>query len=188
MTQKLPIPLLDLIEHVELNQSGWWDAALGNVLLAAIWMQGRPVCHMEIHPLLESTFILDLPQDRIAEQISRLILKGELRDQGNGYVVPSSSVEERFNARLTAASENEDKVRATFIDKIGNHCTPHTPQEAWNIFTEHYLLPCIEAMGARSLELMGGSNAQDSDLTTITNQFVHRFDPSNWKNLRTAIS
>ena len=31
MTQQIPKTLLQLIEHIELNKSGWWDSALNNV-------------------------------------------------------------------------------------------------------------------------------------------------------------
>ena len=43
MTKQMPKTLLQLIEHIELNESGWWDSALKNVLLATIWMNGKPV-------------------------------------------------------------------------------------------------------------------------------------------------
>ena len=72
MAQQLPKSLLNLIEHVELNRSGWWDAALSNVLLAATWLHSIPVHRMEVRDLVVSAFNLEIPEDRIAEHIERL--------------------------------------------------------------------------------------------------------------------
>ena len=72
MAEQLPKSLLDLIEQIELNKSGWWDAALSNVLLAATWMEGTPVHPGQMRDLIVSAFNLDIPPDRIATHIDRL--------------------------------------------------------------------------------------------------------------------
>ena len=59
MAQPLSKNLYDLIEHVELNKSGWWDDALSNVLLGAIWLHKQPVRRGGVRDLVFSAFNLD---------------------------------------------------------------------------------------------------------------------------------
>lgn len=33
--------LVSLIHHVELNKAGWWDGAIRQFILAAIWLNGK---------------------------------------------------------------------------------------------------------------------------------------------------
>ena len=71
MTKQMPKTLLQLIEHTELNESGWWDSALKNVLLATIWMNGKPVPKEQVRDLVISAFNLEIPVDRVAIGIER---------------------------------------------------------------------------------------------------------------------
>ncbi len=114
MAQQLPHSLLDLIEHVELNQSGWWDIALSNVLLATTWMHGESVPREQVKDLVISAFSLDLPADRIADCIERLVSQGKLNIHHDDYIAPADSVANQMEIRLKAAQHNEDTVSAAF--------------------------------------------------------------------------
>lgn len=187
MAQQLPNGLLDLIEHVELNKSGWWDAALGNVLLAATWMHGEPVHRERMRDLLVAAFNLEIPPDRLAGQVERLVNQGQLSVHGEGHVAPSSTVAAQMEERLEAAEQNEETVRAAFIEKVGDCCAPHSPQEAWDLFMGRYLLPLIDVLGVRTLQLIGGDGAEDADVATLTDGFVSQFDSPHHAELRAAI-
>ena len=187
MTQHLPKTLLDLIEHVELNKSGWWDAALRNVLLAAVWMHGKPVGRRQVQELVVSAFSLEIPEDRIAVGIDWLVREGRIKVHENDHITPTSSVVDQLEARLKAAQLNEDTVRSSFFNKVGNCCAPHSPEETWNLFIERYFLPLIDVLGVRTLQFMGGDEAGGEDVAALTDGFVRLFEGSNRKELRSAI-
>jgi hypothetical protein len=37
---QLPMELVSLVHHIELNKAGWWDVAVQQLLLAAMWISG----------------------------------------------------------------------------------------------------------------------------------------------------
>ena len=187
MTQQLPNTLLDLIEHVELNKSGWWDAALSNVLLAATWMNEKPVPRGQVRDLVISAFSLEIPADRIADGIQRLVGEGKLGVTADDHIAPTSGVSDQMEERLKAAQLNEDMVRTAFLGKVGKCCSPHSPEEAWNLFIERYFLPIIDLLGVRTLQFWGGDEAGDEDVGALTDRFVGLFDASHRAELRSAI-
>ena len=187
MTQQLPTSIYDLIEHVELNKSGWWDAALSNVILAAIWIHGQPVRHVEVGNLLFSAFNLKIPTDRIAECIERLVSQGNLNLYDDDHVVPSSNVAGQMEVRLKAAQQNEDAVHDAFLKKVRNCCAPHSPEDTWDMFHRKFLLPLIDVVGARTIQLLGGDHAGDADVAALTDTFVGHFEDAHRAVLRSAI-
>ena len=187
MAQPLSKNLYDLIEHVELNKSGWWDDALSNVLLGAIWLHKEPVPRGGVRDLVVSAFNLEIPADRIAQGIQRLVDEGKLSVDEDDNVVAVSSVVKQMEAQSKAAQRNEDDVRGAFVEKVANYCTPHSPEAAWSLFNQRYLLPMIDVLGARTVQLMGRGEAVDSDVTALTREFVALFDSSRRVELRSAI-
>lgn len=187
MTQQMPKTLLQLIEHTELNKSGWWDSALNNVLLATIWMDGKPVSKEQVRDLVVSAFNLDIPVDRVADSIEHLIGSNQLIETENGQVAPTSSVADQMEQRLRDAQSNEDKVRKSFFEKVGDCCTPYSPEESWNLFIERYFLPLIDMLGARTLQFLGENGTGDDHVGILTDRFVGLFDGSHQTSLRSAI-
>ena len=187
MTQQMPKTLLQLIEHTELNKSGWWDSALNNVLLATIWMNGKPIPKEQVRDLVVSAFNLDIPEDRVAAGIERLIGSKQLIETENGQIAPTGSVADQMEQRLRDAQSNEDKVRESFFEKVGDCCAPYSPEESWNLFIERYFLPLIDMLGARTLQFLGENGTGDEHVGILTDRFVGLFDGSHQTSLRSAI-
>ena len=187
MTKQMPKTLLQLIEHIELNESGWWDSALKNVLLATIWMNGKPVPKEQVRDLVISAFNLEIPVDRVAIGIERLMGSKQLIETDDGRIAPTSSVADQMEQRLSDAQSNEDKVRVTFFEKVGNCCAPYSPEESWDLFIERYFLPLIDMLGARTLQFLGENGTGDEHVGILTDKFVGLFDASHRTSLRTAI-
>ena len=164
-----------------------WDVALCNVLLAATWMQGTPVHRGQVRDLIVAAFNLEIPPDRIATHIDRLLGDGSLATLDNGQIVLSENVEEQMGRRLEAALQNEDTVRIAFAKHVEKCCAPYSPEEAWDLFTEKYFLPLINVLGVRVLQFMGGETAMDAEAVPLTDEFVKLFEVSHQAELRSAI-
>ena len=187
MTQQMPASLLNLIEHVELHRSGWWDQALGNVLLGALWLHGRPINRDQLQGLLHDAFELNIPPDRIVDAVSRLLAQGQLLDVPSDLITPADTVTQQFEKRVAAAQLNEDAVRSAFTMEIEECCSPHSPERAWFIFRESYLLPLIDMLGARTLQLISGSHIGDGDVWTLIDRFVSQFNHGNQQEVRRVV-
>ena len=187
MTSQMPKALLQLIEHVELNKSGWWNSALDNVLLAATWMSGKPVPREKIRDLVASAFSLEIPTDRAADGIERLMRLKQLIESEDGQIATTSSVADQMEQRLRAAQSNEEAVRAAFFRKVADCCDPYSPEESWDLFIERYFLPLIDMLGAKTLQFLGENNIGDEHVGMLTDRFVRRFGASHQTDLRSAI-
>ena len=187
MTQQIPKALLQLIEHVELNKSGWWDSALDNVLLAATWMNDKPVPKEQVWDLVASAFNLDIPTNRATDGIERLLRLKQLIETEDGEVATTSSVADQMELRLRAAQSNEEAVRAAFFMRVADCCAPYSPEKSWDLFIERYFLPLIDMLGARTLQFLGENNIGDEHVGMLTDRFVRMFSDSHRTNLRTAI-
>ena len=158
-----------------------------NVLLATIWMNGTPVPKEQVRDLVVSAFNLEIPVERVANGIERLISSKQLIETDNGQIAPTNSVADQMEQRLSDAQSNEDKVHAAFFGKVENCCAPYSPEESWDLFIERYFLPLIDMLGARTLQFLGGNGTGDEHVGILTDRFVGLFDASHRTNLRAAI-
>lgn len=150
-------------------------------------MQGTAVRRSEVRDLVVSAFSVEIPADRIAESIERLVRQGKLDTTDDDHVAPANSVVEQMEARLKAAQQNEDAVRAAFVEKVGDCCSPLSPEDTWNLFNRELLLPLIDVLGARTVQLMGGDQTGDADVVALTDRFVRHFENTHRTVLRSAI-
>ena len=188
MKQKISDSLYDLIEHVELNRSGWWDAALGNVILSIAWLEDGPVKRDDIEGLISSAYGLTIPSYRIRERVDSLVDQNDLAVDRDNQVSLSAAVADRLEARLKKAQANEDSVRTAFIDQVNEFCAPHSPEETWVLFNEEFLAPLIDTLGARTIQLIGGDEANSEDIAFMTENFLGHFQHQDGPHLRSKIS
>jgi len=50
--------VIGIVQHVELNRSGWWERAVQRLVLAAIWLAIEPLGEEEILKKLQTDFSL----------------------------------------------------------------------------------------------------------------------------------
>ena len=110
--------------------------------------------------------------------------QGNLLELPDGQITPADTVTQQFEERVAAAQLNEDAVRSAFTMEIEECCSPHSPERAWSIFRESYLLPLIDMLGARTLQLISGSPISDGDVWTLTDRFVSQFDHGTQQDVR----
>ena len=180
--------LHSVVEHVELNKSGWWDLALRNVVKAAAWIHGQPFRRAEVGSLLAAAFGLEVAPNRINPQTDALVSAGAFVSATGDYLRLSETASTEMSTRIEAAELNEAEVRSSFESAVATVCQPFSPSECWDIFNQEYMLPVIIALGARTAQLMGKEPEDDADLTGIIRSFLQRFDPTTRSVLRSVIS
>jgi len=56
----LPKEVVALVQHIELNKTGWWDKTVQRLVIAAVWLADEPPSADAIHATLRTTFRLPL--------------------------------------------------------------------------------------------------------------------------------
>ena len=91
--------------------------------------------------LVVSAFNLEIPDDRIAQGVQRLVDGGKLSVDEDDNLVAANSVVNQMEAQSKAAQRNEDDVRSAFVEKVADHCAPHSPESAWASSTSDISYP-----------------------------------------------
>ena len=75
-----------------------------------------------------------------------------------------------------------------FLKSVNRSCAPHSPEQTWELFNTEYLIPLIDALGARTIQLMGGDEAGDANVAALTDVFLANFDDGQRAQMRSNIA
>lgn len=171
---RLTPQLISLIHHVELSKSGWREKALKRLIVAALWIEGKPLTRDEIASLLRVNFHVDVSfheLQRLSDSLCGLHLLVQLP---NGNL----KIEEAHEAALAEQLEEADRVKQAARDKlteiIASACPGQDANQLWLDFNELLLLPIIGSLGARTYEAISGSSSAIIESPTLP-VFLERY-------------
>src|SRR6267378_8290387 len=72
-SRKLSPAVVSLIHHVELNKAGWWEKAIQRLIVAAIWLSGKPLARDEVIVTLREQFSVIADHARLRGPIDQLL-------------------------------------------------------------------------------------------------------------------
>jgi len=155
--RKLPPELISLVHHVELNEAGWWDKAVQQLIVATIWRSGESLTAQAVLDKLADHFSVNLDADRVRNQIDALCAPGTLVAlPGEKFKISEQSLAQ-FTADLGEAQKIQEEAEQRFIDIVRDCCPSVQAEAAWRSFNEGFLVPLIRDMGARTYELISGA-------------------------------
>ena len=182
--ERLRPALLSLVQHVELNNAGWWERAVTNMILAV---------------LSEGTTEADIAtiQDKLVDSfgfridISQLeFILRELRKAGHIVGQQQLKLSESFRLsmsremnvfrRLAQASERR------FVEVLKQSCPGIPTPGAWSRFINGVLTPLVRQLGARAYELMLGKTAY-VDTDGLIDRFIDGYEAKWREPLRVAL-
>jgi hypothetical protein len=123
----LPKEVVALVQHIELNKTGWWDKAVQRLVMAAVWLANEPPNAGAIQAALESTFRLSLTTPKLMSALASLeSRKMLLHLPSDTYRVPE---EHRvvFENEIAAAEKVEGEAKESFcklVSAVGEGLEP----------------------------------------------------------------
>ncbi len=203
-TPLLSNDLAAIVHHVELNRSGWWDRAVQRLVLASIWLIGRPASSVQILSTIENEFHLTtLGELKINAAI-------ELLEKQNALIrfpgpTPTFRIPDQqrtvFETEIAAVETVARDARSYFSDLVKELCEGLDPDETWKVFESKLLAPLIQEVGANAYRLIAGERLAaderfvrgfldhfESHPETSLNQLVTRFLDSNKEEVRKYVS
>jgi len=182
----LPPEFISLIHHIELNQVGWWDKAIQQLIISSMWLSSKSMKLQDIINTLSENFSVKLDAEKVKKQIESLRSTGTLIPLSNEEFKISESSLKEFEKKVKETEQIEKKVKLRFFDIIEKYCPSIRKEEIWRAFSEGFLTPLIREMGARTYELISGTTI-NLDTTEKFQSFLKSYPPEICQGIRAAI-
>ncbi len=162
-----------LVQHVALNESGWWEHAVERLVLACAYTLG-PSSHDDVVNGVVESCGVQANSERVNSTIRNLVESGELIEQGGSLRV-SEAAHEALHQQQTATLDSEKNVRVRFGNMARERGLEDQEDELWRILETEVVLPVVRHMGARMYGLLTADLSDgNSDLESHLREFLSR--------------
>ncbi|HXY00711.1 MAG TPA: hypothetical protein VEI54_07300 [Candidatus Limnocylindrales bacterium] len=187
MTGKPLTPeLITLVQHIELNKAGWWDRSMQQLILSVLWLSARDLTEIEIDNYLKETFHLEAERSRLRSQCEALAKQGVLIPLPSRQYRLSQAAKGKLEQEIKEGEANTQKAKERFLALLNKQCPSLDPERTWGDFQTKLLVPLVREIGARTYELISGSNL-DLDATAQFPEFLSVYDVKHHQDIRTVI-
>ncbi|MGY2490101.1 hypothetical protein [Cupriavidus sp. CP313] len=179
--------IVSLIHHVELNESGWWKKAVGQVIKGVLWTADVPLTIGELQSNFRLETGVELSEATLERQLHALssqqcvsFMPGE---------VQRFKLTEQARAELAAAKLQaellETQCREAFRMNCSVHCPELKPEQVWARF-ERALVEAVRIAGANLYHLLVDGNLErEGDWVA---KFLVDFDTCHHDGLRKILA
>ena len=153
--------LTRLVQHVALNESGWWQRAVERVVLASAYILG-PSSTGDIRNSVTSLCGLPPNSDRISATIEHLINSGSIVNL-DGILRLSEEIRESLARQEADTQSSEQRVLDRFTVMAQERGLADRVEELWSVMETAVVLPIISQMGARLYGLLTAPSEDEDD-------------------------
>ncbi len=178
--------LVSLIHHVELHKEGWWDRAIGQFILAAIWFAGHPLSAEELRDVLRNNFSISTDTARLDLQVDKLRNAGNLVRLPDGRLKVSEQCVHVLEKSATEFDAVQAEAQSVFTKHVQELCPEIDLAKCWSDFNSVVLFPLVREIGARTYELISGSTKHLDKVSSLQN-FLQGYPTEMQSDLRNAI-
>ncbi len=185
MTRRtLPPEIVSLIHHVELNESGWWKKAVGQVVKGLLLKVGQPVTVSALRTAFHEQVGVQIPPDSLKAQLDTLVSGGSVVVlPGASYKLAEQAASE-LRAQKAAFEQELVVCRQRFTSDLAAHCPALDSSRVWDHFTTE-LVSAVRVIGANMYHLI--SNGQLEKEENWLPDFFNRY-PENRESLREVVA
>lgn len=162
--RRLSPELTSLVHHVELHRSGWWNQALERLVLAVVWRTPAP--GDQVARSVSTALGSAVSPDKVDEIVQQQLTSGMLVQQAGGDITVAHEHAAALQAEFDAVTEADVLVQTRLVDLAVAHGVDGDPDQLWYDLEELFVLPLVQAAGARMYEvLISGRQLADSVAT-----------------------
>ena len=170
-----PTDLVHLVQHVALNQSGWWEQAVERLLLACAYTAGS-CSRNELYDAVRESSGVITPPERLAEFLDRLLQGGSLVEH-QGLIRVSEETREDLHQYEQRTMSSEQRARAKFDQAANDARLADRSDELWKVLETEIILPITRYMGARLYELLTSQDPESRiDILTQLEEIEEKYD------------
>ncbi|WP_406636950.1 hypothetical protein [Pseudarthrobacter quantipunctorum] len=161
-----------LAEHVELLRAGWWEDAIDRTLQYQLYLAVQGLSEEAI--IRQTQNELDARHDRhlIQQRLDRLTERGNVLRDGKSYYL-TEKVREEYGRIQAEAEDLQERTMARYERVLHPYQRTITHLPSWEEFSQELLIPVINELGARTLELLRGE--MPVPRTAAYSKFIAKF-------------
>jgi len=160
-----------LVHHIKLNESGWWETAVQNIIISSIGASGNyPQSKENILTNIIGELKQGIDKNRLIKQFDYLCSQNQIVNPADQLFALSDSVFESYNENKAELEKIETKAKQKFVDLTQIHCKNIDPEKLWEDFKVKMLHPLVKDIGAKTYEFISGQKSINvSELDSFQN-------------------
>lgn len=181
---RLSPEIVSLIHHVELNESGWWKKAVGQVIKAGLWTRNAALTITELQIQLKRDLGVKIPEPTIITQLQGLGTQGAVITLPDGRVKLSEQTRNELTIAHSLAEQEKKSCEAIFFGACEKYCPDLPANQVFEEFTRS-LQRSVQIAGANLFHLIvDGKLERDIDWLA---PFLLKFGSSQQEGLRAVL-
>lgn len=154
--------IVSLIHHVELNESGWWKKAIGQVVKGGLWKANAALTVSELQRELKLDVGVNVSEEMLQSQLDVLYSQNCVTILNNKYILSQGTRAELTLARKLA-QEEQAHCEKLFLAACDEHCPDLDSGDVYREFTRS-LQKSVQVSGANLFHLIAdGKLEKDVD-------------------------
>lgn len=180
----LGAPLVSLVHHVELNDSGWYKKTNARITSGVALSLGGSATREQLLAALEKIG-LDDAGVWLDQQIEYLISKAIFIRAADGAFKVSEAARRSMEQEAALSASEAEECKQIFLGLCDEACADLDADQAWTLFSLT-LSKAISNAGANTFKLLQGRSMQHAaDWIQV---FVKKFDERYWQGLESVVS
>lgn len=149
-----------LVHHIKLNESGWWEKAVQNIIISFIGAEGNfPQTKKDILSKLISELEQGIDIIRLEKQFEKLKNQKQIVNPTGDLWILSDDVYDKYKEADKEQKDLEKEAEKRFVELAMVHCKDINPVELWNDFKGKMLFPLVKDIGAKTYEFISGKKS-----------------------------
>jgi len=176
MSKILSSEIVSLIHHVKLNESGWWEKAIQNIIISTFGINNNsPISDTNIYQNIGLEIQIELDISRLSKQFEVLKSQKVIIPASNDLYALSEEAYNEFRNSFASQKNIEFEAEKRFLELSDQLCPEISSNKLWSEFNEHLLIPLIKEIGAKTYELISGVDSMNIEEYGQFNQFITRY-------------
>lgn len=177
MSKILSSEIVSLVHHVKLNESGWWEKAVQNIIISTFGIhENKPISDKIIFENVREEIKTEIDLTRLKKQFDSLKSKSIIVTAPDNLYMLSEEKYEEFQSSYASQKEIEFEAEDRFHALSAKFCSDIDSKKLWIDLNEHLIIPLIKEIGAKTYELISGSDSKNIEEYGQFQTFLSRFN------------
>ena len=160
-----------LVHHIKLNENGWWEKAVQNIIVSSIGISGNyPQTKDNILKRVVAELGQGIDINRLEKQFEKLKSQKQIINSTGELWILSEETLEKFSIADQEQKDLEREAEEKFIEISRLNCKEVNSQKLWEDFKNNMLYPLVKDIGAKTYEYISGRKSINlSELESFQN-------------------
>ena len=174
--KKLSKEIISLIQHIKLNESGWWEKVAKQIIISIyISKDNDPQDFNELYNHIKNDLRLKFDQNRLEKQFNILTEQKILIEKNKPKFHLSKTQFSKCKTDISKDDNLELEVKKFFI-KLSNHYSNElNSHQLWEDVKNDLLNPLIKDIGIRTFEIINHTQKLDLLQNTSVKNFLNKY-------------